>query len=52
MRYLVRLYGYDPQAGPAALLEEAGFTEGLDAIRYIAGHAGTGKRAELSAETP
>jgi hypothetical protein len=50
--YLVRVYGPDPQAGPGALLEEADFTSGLDAVAYIAGEAGTGKRAELSAIVP
>lgn len=45
--YVVKLYGYDPQAGPGALLEEAGFASGLDAFRYIAGCAQDGKRAEL-----
>jgi hypothetical protein len=47
--YMVRVYGDDPQAGPGALLEEAGFTSGLDAVRYIAGAAGQGLRAELLA---
>lgn len=45
--YLVKIYGPDPQAGPDALLEEADFTSGLDAIECIGGQAGTGKRAEL-----
>lgn len=48
--YVVSIYGDDPQAGPGALLEEAGFASGLDALRYIAGHEGTGKRAELAAQ--
>ena len=50
--YLVRLYGYDPLAGPDALLEEADFTSGLDVMAYIAGQAGTGRRAELLAWVP
>lgn len=47
--YLVKIYGYDPLAGPGALLEVADFTSGLDAMRYIADQAGTGHRAELLA---
>lgn len=45
--YTVRLYGHDAEAGPDALLEEGDFTSGLDAVRYIAESAGTGKRATL-----
>lgn len=48
--YLVSIYGPDPQAGPDALLEEAALTSGLDALEFIAGYAGSGKRAELEAE--
>ncbi len=48
--YTVSIYGPDAEAGPGALLEVAGFTSGVEALEYIAGHAGTGKRAELAAE--
>lgn len=51
MAYIVRIHGADPQAGPDALLEEAALTSGLDAVEFIAGYAGTGKRAVLLAET-
>ena len=49
--YVVRIYGDDHQAGPGALLEEAALTSPIDALEYIAGHEGTGKRAELWAES-
>ena len=48
--YVVQVHGPDPQAGPDALLEEAALTSGLDAVKFIAGYAGTGKRAVLLAE--
>jgi len=50
--YLVKVYGYDPEAGSEVLLEEAEFTHGIDAIAYIAGEEGTGRRAELFASPP
>ena len=47
--YVVSIYGDDLEAGPGALLEVAEFSSGLEALEYIAGHEGTGKRAEFAA---
>jgi hypothetical protein len=41
--YTVRIYGYDPQAGPGALLEEHDFTDETEArAAYAASIAGGG----------
>ena len=44
--YTVRIYGYDPQAGPDALLEEQDFADPIAALECISDTPPC-KRAEL-----